>query len=915
MKTNVNKERSITKHWLTMRTVFGILLIILSLGHAQMRANIVGSDGVSVCIIDETTWSEVSSAPLTMTGYSGVTLRSISRNPFNNLYYAIVGVSGDLNAYLARVEVEGQNAGTCHYIGILGERFQSLTFNTKTGALYGTLYAIQGAEQTPHSMGKMFEVNTTTAALTFRKYFGSEKILNYTLAFNNDDDRIYLWYGWGDGEDFPGLTKFDPVGFSETVVFQSGDPIKYFIGALYAGNGEFLASGVKYPSGTAGYKITASGVITFSANTSNYIFGLADIPPNNNQSGQVVPFYGSSLNEGNGLTTAGIGDFNGDGFDDFLITSVNGGGTNIGTAKIYFGQSNYPVNAPNPDIVITGEAGEGFGNSAAGNFDLNDDGFKDIIIGASQYGGNAGRVYIFYGRCNFPSARQAVNADLIYQGGAPGDRLGFCVSKAGDLNGDCLDDVMMSAPYSINWSGSVYILFGGNLNPPPAISQLVRLSNNSPIASGLFGYSTSSVGDINNDGVDDIIIGEPVNLLPGGMAHIILGNCNLTFIGIVLFGENTNGNDFGISVGGLGDINGNGYRDFIVGDWQYPSYTEGKAYVYDGIQLSPAPSGYITPLIYEINEQNTSAPYAYFSSTVAGIGDYTGDGLNDFLIGGRGYDDILQNVGREYRFPGVTTPNNIVNLPSGYDIMTGPTAGAQVGYSNSWAGDINGDGRNDALWSAPGAEDLSGNVTGAVYLDLSKSVPTSYTTLNLTAFVQGRTGVTEANVCLYDEDCNFVDEKNVFLQPNGIAYDADGTPGIKFNNLPPNTSAYSNKRYYVVVKAMCNGIVETWSKLPMNMVKGGSYSYDFSTSANQAYMDNQVLENGHYAIYNGDVNGNGFVNLNDMVEIYNNPWKRGCCLREDLNANGFVDLPDLILAYNNGTIFVQCFKPCTCPCP
>lgn len=643
--------------------------------------------------------------------------------------------------------------------------------------------------------------------------------------------------------------------------------------------------------------------------------------------GERIEFPGTASGDKFGFAESGIGDFNGDGFDDFIVGApgVNAGAANAGAAYVYFGENVFITR----NITILGvNVNEGFGSSVGGNFDINGDGFKDIIVGAPGWNDNTGRVYVFFGKCDFPAiGRTSNNADIIINGenAAPTFGLGFKVSSAGDVNGDCIDDIIMSNPYWNNKLGRVYTFYGiKNWNlPNPRLAASANVIMSGIIPNGLFGYSIAALGDIKNfdngDKIDDIIIGAPVEFAPAGHAYIFYGGCPvMNNIPDREYCGDANG-DFGISVAGLGDINGNGYKDFIVGDWIFPTVATGSAIVYDGNTPSACPN-YAANTLYNITGQVSANNEGRFGTSVAGIGDYDGLKFNDFLVGARGMNDY---AGRVYRFepdqshvplmqPYVNNNSNPPN--SDYFIMAG-VPNDNMGYSTSWAGDINGDGRNDALWGAYGLV----NNTGGVILDKSTSDPTSYTKLNLKAFVEGYYGtLTSVKVCLYNQLCELVDEKNVLLAPNGVAHDADQSEGIKFNNLPPNTPFYSNYEYYIVIKGMCNSIITTWSSTRIRMTKGEEYSYDFTTPVGKAYNNNQRhMGNNIYAIYSGDVNGDCVIDLADMLQIDNdaiNFVSGGCCLKTDLNGDGIVDLSDVAIGDNNAYQFIICESPCQCPC-
>ncbi len=129
-----------------------------------------------------------------------------------------------------------------------------------------------------------------------------------------------------------------------------------------------------------------------------------------------------------------------------------------------------------------------------------------------------------------------------------------------------------------------------------------------------------------------------------------------------------------------------------------------------------------------------------------------------------------------------------------------------------------------------------------------------------------------------------------------------------------NTFIFSNSptgSYYIVAKHI--NCIETWSKSGGEYLLNNNsiYNYDFTTSYSQAYGNNLKLKGSKYCIYSGDVNQDGFINLTDIVEIYNNStiFTTGNYLPTDLNGDSIVDLNDVALSYNNSVGFVNVIKP------
>ncbi len=290
---------------------------------------------------------------------------------------------------------------------------------------------------------------------------------------------------------------------------------------------------------------------------------------------------GAAGSDGFGISVASAGDVNGDGFGDVIVGAPfnDAGGGNAGRVYVFFGG---PGADSVPDLIVTGKAaGDEFGYSAGGAGDVNGDGVGDLVVGAlgnDTAGAAAGQAYVFFG-----SAAGDTVADLIFNGEAAGDELGYAVGAAGDVNGDGYDDVLVGAPFNDaggNSAGRVYVFYGG-----PIADSVPDLVLTGAAAGDNLGSALARAGDLNADGYGDIVAGAPlhhVGIVAVGAAYVYFGGpAPDTVPDLILTGEE--GSDqFGFSVKGAGDFDGDGFEDLAVGALfnDLGGSSAGRAYLY-----------------------------------------------------------------------------------------------------------------------------------------------------------------------------------------------------------------------------------------------------------------------------------------------------------------------------------------------
>ncbi|MCK5862852.1 MAG: DUF5011 domain-containing protein, partial [Candidatus Hydrogenedentes bacterium] len=404
-----------------------------------------------------------------------------------------------------------------------------------------------------------------------------------------------------------------------------------------------------------------------------------------------------------------IGDIDGNGCADYAYSL----GEDAVTIHVTYGG---PIMPSMEKIVIDGDEGAGTGMNQAGRTgthvaeigDVNADGFGDMMIGTpghdTGFGEDAGRVDIYYGKdtgfAAAPDLTLTIPDDVISEYWA---RFGISGGRAGDVDGDGYDDVVISADYSEsdNYPGRVYLYSGGatGLNIEP-----VWVAEGTA-AKSMFGFSTGGTGDVNGDGYADIFVteykyanGEPEEgriLVYHGSAMGLGSEADWIY-------ESDEANVWlGYSAAWAGDTNGDGYSDLVVG-LPYADYDgkldTGRVYVFHG---SSDGLGSIFSTTHR-----TGTVGARIGWSVAGA-DLDGDGYSDLLLGAPTRTNWLNEEGYVYVHYG-STGGAAQN--SNWSVRSNKSS-AHLGWSVARAGDVNGDGLDDAIFGSPGYND-----TGAVFL-------------------------------------------------------------------------------------------------------------------------------------------------------------------------------------------------------
>ncbi|MCH9683317.1 MAG: cadherin-like domain-containing protein [Deltaproteobacteria bacterium] len=425
---------------------------------------------------------------------------------------------------------------------------------------------------------------------------------------------------------------------------------------------------------------------------------------------------------------------------------------------------------------------DGLGDRVAGGGDINGDGLDDIVIGAAPatfgFVGSAGRAYVVFGKTDTnPVLAEWLHASLglgfAIEPRTGSGNMGSAVSIVEDLDGDGLDEVLLTAP-NLYLTGEAYLVRGRAQTTAFPLPQLdfgaggytINTDNFTSVgSSGFFGRNAASLGDVDGDGLSDMVFSDSRTHIGEiqsntGQTYVVFGQPTGPLLtsdvaagqgGFVITNESASINHTVRGANAAGDVNGDGLQDIVLGapDADFAGNDAGRCYVVFGkSDGDPVDLAALGSNGFVIDGQSPDDHSGYW---VDGAGDVNGDGLEDVVIGAWAASPNGLASGSTYVVFGKAdgAPVNLDDIAAGIGGFA-VLGEAFLDYSSQEGagsvGDVNGDGLVDLGIGARLADGPAGTWSGRAYIVYGRGQDTTPVELSdIAAGIGGFTLDGEAN--------------------------------------------------------------------------------------------------------------------------------------------------------------------------